>query len=148
MSEQEKAIEQARREAAEAARAEVLNETSAKLFRSELRAATTNLTEKAREDLLAKPEYAVTLLGLDEIPVTETGDIDSEAISQAVASYVEERPYLAASATPPAGSADQGTRTPPKSKGLEEQIADAEAAGDWELVGRLKLQKLAALPRP
>lgn len=148
MTEQEKAIEQARREAADAAKSEVLATVNARLFTSELKAATAaTLIPSAQADLLADPAVALKLLGFDEFPVTESGDIDGEAISQAVSSYVEARPYLAADgATPP--SADQGPRTPPQPKSLDEQIAEAEAAGDFQRATELKMYKLAALPRP
>lgn len=156
MTEQEKAIAAARQEAADGAKAEVLGTVNAKLFAAELKAAAKSdiatadgkhvrLTDPS---LLADPEVALRLLGLGEIPVTESGDIDTEAISTAVAALVAAKPYLAASATPPAGAADQGTRTPPAPKDLDAQIAEAEGKGDWDTTRRLKLHKLAALPRP
>jgi hypothetical protein len=156
MSEQEKALEQARKEAADAARAEERGGTNARLFRSELRAAASTevklddgkVVKLADPTLLADTEVALRLLGLDEIPVTATGDIDTEAISTAVADLVKAKPYLAASATPLPGSADQGTRTPPTTKDVDDQIADAEAKGDWATARRLKLTKLAASQRP
>ena len=160
MSEQEKAIEQARREAAEAARSEVMGDTTRRLFKSELKAvASGDLTVPDGDDktktvrladpsLISDPDVALRLLGLDEIPLDVDGDIDSEAISAAVTAFVAAKPYLAAGATPPAGSADQGSRTPPTSKTLDEQIAEAEAAGDFQTAIRLKNHKIAALPRP
>lgn len=156
MTEQEKAIAAARQEAADGAKAEVLGTVNAKLFAAELKAAAKSdiatadgkhvrLTDPS---LLADSEVALRLLGLGEIPVTESGDIDTEAISTAVAALVAAKPYLAASATPPAGAADQGARTPPALKDLDAQIAEAEGKGDWDTTRRLKLHKLAALPRP
>lgn len=146
MTEQERAIENARREAAEAARTEVLRSVNERLFVAELRAATAGkLTPEAQRDLLVDPMVATKLLGFDEIPVTDTGDIDSEAISQAVASFVEARPYLAPSASRP-GGADQGARpnTPSQltredlKNMTPEQIVEAKAAGrlDHLLGGR------------
>lgn len=139
MDDQERAIEEARNAGRQEANASV----QAKLFAAELKAAAASqLSEQALKDLLASPDVAKTLLGLGEIPVTSDGDIDSEAISQAVASYVEERPYLAASATRTPGPVDQGARTPTTTvKTLDEQIAEAEAAGNWTLSRQLKVQK-------
>lgn len=143
MSDQERAIEQARREAAEAAKAEVLGSVNSKLFAAELKAAVAGkLLPAAADDLLVDTTVALRLLGLDEVPVTDTGDIDSEAISQHVAAYVEARPHLAASATQTPGSVDLGARTTPPAKTIDDEIAEAEAAGDWKLAGRLKTQKM------
>lgn len=104
------------KEAADAARAEALNEVNGRLFAATLRAETAG--KLADPDLLADTEVAVRLLGLGEIPVTSTGDVDAEAISAAVASLLEAKPYLA-SATPagPQKPQDlgQGARgTPPE----------------------------------
>ena len=145
MDDQEKAIDDARQQA----RSEALASVNGRLFAAEVRAAAAEakLTDTAVKDLLVDTTAAVKLLGLDEIPVTDTGDIDSEAISQAVAAYTQARPYLAVSATqdPPPGDIDQGARgTSAAVKTIDEQIAEAEAAGDWKLSGRLKTQKLLA----
>lgn len=99
MSDQERAV----KEAADKARTDTLGEVNKRLFAAELRAEAAG--KVADPDLLADPEVAVRLLGLDEIPVTPSGDIDTEAISAAVASLLEAKPYLAG-ATPP------GTGTP------------------------------------
>lgn len=145
MDDHEKAIDDARREAAEQARAEALGSVNGRLFTAELKAATTGaLLPAAAQDLLVDTTVALKLLGLDEIPVTATGDIDSEAISQAVATYVEARPHLAASATQTPGSVDQGARTTAPAKSIDDEIAEAEAAGNWDLARRLKLHKYAA----
>lgn len=145
MDDNEKAIDDARR----AARSEALSEVHGRLFKAELRAATAaTLRPEAQADLLVKPEVALALLGLDEYPVTSDGDIDSEAISQAVASYVEARPHLAASATQTPGSVDLGARTTPPPKTIVDAIAEAEQAEDWRRATHLKLQQFAALPRP
>ena len=148
MTEQERAIEQARKEAAESARSEALGEANDRLFRAELRALTAGkLTDTAITDLTTDADVAVKLLGLGQIPVTDTGDIDSEAISAAVTSYTEARPHLAASATPVPGI-DQGSRGTARTvETLDEAIAKAEADGDSKLSLALKTQKLAALPR-
>jgi hypothetical protein len=109
MSEQERAIEQARREAADEARTAVLGDVNKRLFAAELRAQAAG--KLANPGLLANPDVALGLLQLDAIPVTETGDIDSEAISERLTSFLEENQNLRASAMQP-GDADQGARTP------------------------------------
>lgn len=149
MTDHEKELADAVAAARDETRSEVLGTVNSRLFTSELKAATTGvLLPAAAKDLLGKPEVALALLGLDEYPVTDTGDINSEAISQAVTAYVAARPHLAASATQTPGSADLGARTTPPPKDLAAQVAEAEAAGDWAAAGALKLQQLAALPRP
>jgi hypothetical protein len=156
MTEQERAIATARTEAADEARNEVLGTVNQRLFAAELKVAASAAIPTADgkhirladPSLLTDPEVALRLLGLGEIPVTESGDINTEAISTAVAALVTAKPYLAASATPAPGSADQGTRPGPSSKDLATQIREAEAAGDWGLAGQLKLHKLAAAARP
>lgn len=141
MTEQEKAIAAAREEAAAATRAEVLGQANARLFSAELRAASAGkLLDSAITDLLVDPTVALRLLGLDEYPVTDSGDIDGEAISHAVADYVAARPHLAASATQKPGSVDQGARHTPPPRSLEDEIAEAERTGDWARAGRLKTQ--------
>lgn len=141
MSEQERAIEEAKREGREEASAA----TNERLFRAELKAAVVaaNLTEQALNDLLSDPTVSLRLLGMDEIPVTGSGDIDGEAISQAVSDYVDARPYLTGSARPTGGAADQGPRKSPRTKTLDERIAEAEDTGDWATARQLKLQKMA-----
>lgn len=144
LTDQEKAIADARKEGSDEATAAIQTATNKRLFRAELRAATAaKLNDTAIADLLVDNDAALKLLGLDEIPVTVEGDIDSEAISQKVDAYVAARPFLASSATQQPGSIDQGARaSTAAAKSIDEQIADAEAAGNWKLSGRLKTQKL------
>lgn len=130
------------KEAADAARAEALSEVNSRLFVAELKALTTG--KLADPDLLSDPEVAVRLLGFDEIPVTNTGGIDVEAISTAVASLIEAKPYLAG-AKPGTPDLGQGARGAPPVKTLDEQIVEAEKAQEWDKAQRLKLQKLAVL---
>lgn len=140
--------EKAVKEAADAARADALLQVHSKLFAAEVKAAAAG--KVADPDLFADPEVARRLLGLDEIPVTSEGDIDSEAISEAVVRMLEAKPYLASATPPGAAPPDlgQGARGAPSPKSLDQQIVDAETAGDWSLAGRLKLQKLAATKQP
>jgi len=113
MSEQERAIAQARDEA----RSETVREMRKEMFSTRAVAAATG--KLINPELVADPDVALKLLGLDDIPVTESGAIDTETINAAVSALLERHSYLAAGATsaPATGSADQGARatapTPP-----------------------------------
>lgn len=98
MSEQEKAVEAARREARE----EAFKSVNQRLVAAEVRA--------AAGGRLADPEDAVRFLDLDQFPISDGGDVDTRAIISAVDGLVKQKPYLAAGATRPAGDADQGAR--------------------------------------
>ena len=134
-------------EARQAGEAEATTRLQSKLFSVETRAAA--VTKLSDPTLLSDPDVALKLLGLDQIPVTPDGDIDSEAISQAIDTLVEGRPFLGLSGAtpkPPPGSADGGpqggTHEPDD---LDTQIAKATQAGDARAVIALNNQKLAAL---
>jgi hypothetical protein len=127
MSEQERAVEQARREAEERVRAELTVATNERLFASELRAAVVGKISDA--DLFADPLVAQRLLGLEAIPVTEAGDIDTEAISVAVESFLDAKPHLRASAKRPP-STDQGHRRRPDSIDPA-SLTDAKDVREW-----------------
>lgn len=109
MTEQEKAVAEARR----AGELDATTKVQSRLFAAETKvAAAGKLTDPS---LLSDPDVAVKLLGLDQIPVTPDGDIDSEAISQAIDQMLQARPYLAVSpgaTPPPSGSADGGPQGP------------------------------------
>ena len=98
MSEQEKAVEAARREAA----AQAIATVNQRILKAEIRA--------AAGGRLADPEDAVRFLDLDEFTIGEDGEIDQKAVLAAVDRLLKMKPYLAASATRPAGDADQGAR--------------------------------------
>lgn len=124
MSDHEKELEQARKEALEQGRNEALTSANERLFKAEVRAASAG--KIVDPDLLSDPLVAQRILGLDEVPVTSDGDIDSAAISAAVDAMLEAKPHLAVSATRTPGNADQGARpkgtpTPPAS--LEDAFA-------------------------
>lgn len=108
MSDQEKALDKARKEAAKEARAEAMSEANKRLFRAEVKAAAVG--KVADPELLADPDVALRLLGLDEVPVTEAGDVDAEAISDALDALVESKPYLAVGDRQPVPGGDQGPR--------------------------------------
>lgn len=144
-TEQEKALTAAVNEAVERTRTEERGATQRDRFTDKLEAATAG--RLIDTDLLADPDVAVKLLGLDAIPVTDTGQIDAGAILAAVDGFLEKRPHLAVSATRPA-PINQGPRNKtPVIPTLADQIAEAEKAGDWSTAGSLKSQQLIELTR-
>lgn len=102
-TDQEKAIDQARREAEEKARKEVFAQANERLVRAEVRAQAAGR--------LADPDDAVRLLDLSGFSVGDDGEIDSKPIAEAIEELVKAKPYLAADAKPrPTGSGDGGPR--------------------------------------
>jgi hypothetical protein len=80
----EQAIETAKREATEAA----LSTANKRILRSEVKAAAAGK--------LANPALAVKLIDLDELEVDEDGNVDEDAIAEAISTLLEDNPYLAA----------------------------------------------------
>lgn len=104
-SDQEKAIEAARKEADTQARKEERERVNSILLKAEVRAAAAGK--------LADKEDAVRLLDLDSFEVKDDGAVDGEAISKAIEQLVESKPYLSAEGSPtPQGDPDGGTRQP------------------------------------
>ena len=96
---EEQALEQARAEA----RAEATKAANERILRSELRAAATGK--------LADPSDAALFLDLSTFEVSDSGDVDTDALSDAINDLLTRKPHLAA--TPKArfdGDADQGAR--------------------------------------
>jgi uncharacterized protein (DUF1501 family) len=121
MSDQEKAVAQARAEG----RAEASKETNRKLLHAEVRA--------AAGGLLADPDDAVHLLDLT--PFETNDDPDRKAIRRALEQLVKDKPYLGAQ--PGNGSGEGGPRGGPPSSGkLENPLARtlAEAVGRKDLL--------------
>jgi hypothetical protein len=110
-----------------------------KILRAEIRA--------AAKGVLADPTDAYKFLDLSEFEVDDDGEVDRDQLDDALAELVKNKPYLAAATKGPAkrfqGGADGGPRGG-QPKTLDQQITDAEKAGDWKLSRRLKLSKLAA----
>lgn len=103
MSEQERAVVEAR----EQARTEALAEANRRIINAEVKAAAAGK--------LANPKLGTRLLDLDQFKVDDEGNVDVEAISAAIDGLLEAEPYLAAGATPRTpGSADGGPRGAPK----------------------------------
>jgi hypothetical protein len=98
MSEQEKAIVQARKEGAQ----EALKQANLRIAASEARALAAGKTRD--------PEVAVQLLGDLSQFVTEEGDVNTDAMSVALNRLVEEKTYLAVGDRQPVPGVDQGAR--------------------------------------
>ena len=88
MSDSEKAVAEAR----EAGRSEALAAANARIVRAEVLAHATGV--------LKDPADAIGFLDLDQFTVTDSGDVDAEAIKSAIDSLVKAKPYLG---TGPAG---------------------------------------------
>jgi len=80
----EQAIETAKQEATAAA----LSTANKRILRSEVKAAAVGK--------LANPAIAVRLIDLDELEVDEDGEVDEDAIADAISKLLEDNPYLAA----------------------------------------------------
>lgn len=95
-------VEQVRREAAlEATRA-----ANERILRSEIKAAAAGK--------LADPADAYKFLDLDKFDITDSGDVDTEEIADAIEALIKTKPYLAAAtANKWQGSADGGARNGP-----------------------------------
>lgn len=127
----------ARREA----ESEALSKANSRIVRSEVKA--------AAKGVLADPGDAFKFLDLDEIEVDDDGNVDEEAIADAIAELVKKKPYLAAQGERRfRGGSDGGARKESRPKQLTradlagmtpQQISDAKAKG--QLADLLKTPK-------
>lgn len=134
----EQALEQARSEA----RAEALSAANKRLVKSELKAAATGK--------LADPTDAALYINLDDFDVSEDGDVDSDALNDAIAELLTRKPHLAAQKQNRFdGDADQGAKGKDSKptqlsrddlkRMTDEQIETAKAAGQLDrLLGLIK----------
>jgi hypothetical protein len=132
-TEAEQEAEKARREVEDAA----LAKANQRIVRAELKAAAA--TKVKRPDLLIK------VTDLSAIPVDENGDPDAGALDDAIATFLEDYPELAADAAKFSGSADQGSKGKQSKPGqltredlaklTPEQINEARAAGRLKSLG-------------
>lgn len=96
---EEQALETARAEA----RAEATKAANARLLRSELKAAATGK--------LADPTDAALYIKLDDFTVSDDGEVDSDALSEAIDDLLTRKPHLAAAGGSKfGGTADQGAK--------------------------------------
>lgn len=116
-------------------RDEALAEASKRILRSELKAAAAGK--------LADPLDALKFLDLGAFEADDNGDFDTDAITSAIDGLLNDKPYLAAQGGRRfQGGADQGARKEQPPKTLDEQIAEAEKAGDFVAARRLKARQL------
>lgn len=131
---EEQEIEKARAEA----RTEAVSAANKRILRSELKALATGK--------LADPSDAALYINLDDFTVTDDGDVDSDALNQAITDLLALKPHLSAQKqTRFDGDADQGAKGkesgPPQltkadldrmvAAGDHDAIAAAEAAGQF-----------------
>ena len=108
---EEQALEAARAEA----RAEALAKANERILRSELKAAASGK--------LADPTDAALFIDLTQFDVSGDGDVDSDALNDAIAELISRKPHLAAQKQNRFdGNADQG----PKREAGVPQITDRE----------------------
>ena len=135
------ATKPAEEQALEAARAEARTEATAKadvrILRSELKAAATGK--------LADPADAALYIDLSKFAVNEDGDVDADALNEAITDLIERKPHLAAvKQTRFDGAADQGARD--KNATVAQWTeADLERATDDETVQAKAEGKLNSL---
>lgn len=127
-----------------AERAEAAEQRAAKATQqavaSHIRAAATGL--------LADPQDAVDALRAEEF-LGADGEIDGEAVKAALDALLVRKPHWKAEQGPrnPRPDPSQGPR-PGGTVGVEDQIREAMAKGDWKAVLSLQNSKLAPATRP
>jgi hypothetical protein len=108
-----RATEQARQEATTAA----TQKANARIVRSEVKAAATGK--------LADPKDAITFLDLAQFEVDDDGEIDSDAVAQAIDGLLKAKPYLAAATGNRfKGTGDNGAAG--RTAGGKKQVTEAE----------------------
>jgi hypothetical protein len=112
---EEQALETARAEA----RAEATKSANTRILKSELKAAATGK--------LADPTDAALYINLDDFDVNDDGDVDTDALTEAIDALLSRKPHLAAGgARKFEGAADQGAKgKAPKAT----QVTQAELDG-------------------
>lgn len=126
-TEQEKALAQARKEAADEARNEVVGE----LRKERLQAA----VARNAAGKFADVEDAIKLLDLDDDIFDEDGKVDDDNLKSALESLLERKPHLAASpiGKKPAGDADGG-----KGSGGAKSLEDMSVEDHLQAIRRHK----------
>jgi len=95
---------------------------------------------------LADPSDALAFIDLKQFEVDDDGEVDSDALNEAIADLIAKKPHLAAGAQNRfQGGGDGGARQQPKpDPSFDEQIQAAEKARNFPLVATLKQQRYAA----
>lgn len=117
------------------ARREAIAEANQRVVRAELKAAATGK--------LADPGDALTFLDLAQFEVDADGNVDAEELTDAIDELLKKKPYLTAQGKRFEGGADGGTRKG-SAKSIDDEIAEATAAGDIGRAISLKRQKAYA----
>lgn len=123
---------------------QALAKANARIVRAEIRAAS--------KGVLADPADAFKFVDTDKFEVDDDGNVDEQAIAQAIADLVKRKPYLAAAQGPQQrfqGSADQGARKvdqKSEEQQLTEALGEAEKRHDFAATIQIKT-RLAALRR-
>lgn len=108
----EQAIETARSEA----RAEATKAANTRIVKSELRL--------AAKGVLADPADALAFINLDDFDVNDDGDVDADALNEAIADLLTRKPHLAAAAPRKfEGTGDQGAQ---RKAAAASQLTDAD----------------------
>ena len=128
--EAEYAAEQERR----AGEAAALAKANERIVKAEIRAAAAGK--------LADPADALRYLDVSSFEVGDDGETDAAAIAAAVDDLITTKPYLAAQGRRFQGGGDGGARNSHQPS-LDDQIAEAQKAGNWRLVLQLQNTKLA-----
>lgn len=128
---EEQELEKVRQEA----RAEAKTAADKRIIRSELKALATGK--------LADPTDAALYINLDDFTVTDDGDVDSDALNDAITALLEKKPHLAAQKQNRFdGDADQGAKG--KTSGPA-QLSQADldrmvAAGDTDGIEKARVE--------
>jgi hypothetical protein len=93
-------------------RAEIEAQANARILAAETKLLTARLQAGAAGKLTNPADVAV-FVNIDDLERDASGDVSDTAIAAAVEALIAERPYLAAKAGAPNGSADQGRRDAP-----------------------------------
>lgn len=123
---EEQAIEAARREARE----EAMTAANARIIRSEVKAAAAGK--------IKNPALALKLIDASEIEVGDDGEVDSDAIEDAIATLLEEYPELAADGRKFTGGADQGAKGKSSKPSQMTQAEFDQIKGDFRAVKKAK----------
>lgn len=121
---------------ASTAREAAIRVANERVQRSELKAAA-----KGR---LVDPSEALLNIDPTQFAVDANGDVDSDALNEAINQLLVKKPYLAAPSNPFKGGGDGGATPPPKPADSVEQVAAARlAAGDVRGSIAAKLTQIA-----
>lgn len=130
LTEQERAIADARAEAA----AEAEQKASRRIVRAEAKA----LARDQTSDL----SLLLEKLDLDNIELDNDGNVDEADLQAAIDAELAAHPVLAAQRSGGGSKVPAHAITPPKPPSLDDQIAKAEADGNWTQAAALKVQRL------